>query len=37
MLGSTMIAVVAGFLVYRYLTKGERRKGSALDSFAAQI
>jgi spermidine/putrescine transport system permease protein len=37
MLGSTMLAVVAGFLVYRYLTKGERREGSALDSFAAQM
>jgi spermidine/putrescine transport system permease protein len=37
MLAATMIAVLAGFLVYRYLTKGERRKGVGLDAFAAQF
>jgi spermidine/putrescine transport system permease protein len=37
MLVSTLIAIAAGFLVYRYLTKGERGSGSALDSFAAQL
>jgi spermidine/putrescine transport system permease protein len=37
MLASTLIAIAAGFLVYRYLTRGERREGSALDSFAAQM
>ncbi len=38
MLVSTIIAVTAGFVVYRYLTKGERRgDASGLESFAAQL
>jgi spermidine/putrescine transport system permease protein len=38
MLASTMIAVAAGYLVYRYLTRGERRGDrSGLESFAAQL
>jgi spermidine/putrescine transport system permease protein len=38
LLFSTIIAVVIGIVVYRVLTKGERRQGaSALQDFAAQI
>jgi spermidine/putrescine transport system permease protein len=38
MLFSTLLAVAAGYLVYRYLTRGERRGGaSALEGLAAQI
>ena len=37
MLFSTMLAIGAGYLVYRYLTKGERGDASGLESFAAQL
>ncbi len=37
MLFSTMIAVGVGFLIYRWLTKGERTATSSLDTFAAQL
>jgi spermidine/putrescine transport system permease protein len=38
MLVSTLVAVGVGLLVYRMLTKGERRQdGSSLQEFAAQI
>jgi spermidine/putrescine transport system permease protein len=37
LLFSTIIAVTIGFVVYRLLTKGERREGGVLKDFAAQI
>src|SRR5439155_15487957 len=38
MLFSTLVAISAGYVVYRMLTKGERgRQASALGDFAAQI
>jgi spermidine/putrescine transport system permease protein len=37
MLFSTIIVVVAGFLIYRALTHGERQGESGLKSFAAQL
>jgi spermidine/putrescine transport system permease protein len=37
MLLSTLIAVGVGLLVYRALTKGERREASSVRDFAAQI
>jgi spermidine/putrescine transport system permease protein len=37
MLFSTLVAVTIGYLVYRRLTRGERRGGGGLKDFAAQI
>jgi spermidine/putrescine transport system permease protein len=38
MLFSTLIAITGGYVVYRFLTRGERaRRASALGDFAAQI
>jgi spermidine/putrescine transport system permease protein len=37
MLASTLIAVAAGYLVYRWLTRGERKGSSGLETFAAQL
>jgi spermidine/putrescine transport system permease protein len=39
MLFSTLIAVTVGLVAYRYLTRGERRRGgpAAIQDFAAQI
>ena len=38
MLFSTLIAITAGYVVYRFLTRGERgQRRSALGDFAAQI
>jgi len=38
MLFSTIVAIAAGLVVYRALTRGERgRKESAFEEFAAQI
>jgi spermidine/putrescine transport system permease protein len=37
MLFSTLAAVTIGYLIYRSLTRGERRGGGGLQDFAAQI
>jgi hypothetical protein len=37
MLASSLLAVALGFLVYRRLTRGERRQESTVEGLAAQI
>ena len=34
---STMIAIAAGYIIYRFLTRGERKGSSGLETFAAQL
>jgi len=37
MLVSSLLAVTLGFVVYRRLTRGERRGASGVEDFAAQL
>jgi spermidine/putrescine transport system permease protein len=37
MVVASLIAIAVGFAAYRYLTRGERGSGAAMQDFAAQI